>query len=260
MDNTEKKDLLDRVQDYLDTKKGRVLLNYCYSWGAAIVILGALFKLTHITGANLMLFIGMSTEVLVFFISGFEKPFIPNKEGLQEDDIEEEEETRVISSGSRAVGHDGPAIRIVGNVTVQEGMAQGGGSQGVGATQEGGIAQVRGGAQEGSNLNIDGVEQVTQDYLERLRSLTEKMVTICNQSEKIASSTEEIDTLGRNLISINTFYEMHLRSVSSQMNNIDQVNEQTRRMVEQIEELNRVYARMVEAMKVNSQIGNSDKV
>ena len=87
MDNTEKKDLLDRVQDYLDTKKGRILLNYCYSWGAAIVILGALFKLTHITGANLMLFIGMSTEVLVFFISGFEKPFIPNKEGLQEDEI-----------------------------------------------------------------------------------------------------------------------------------------------------------------------------
>ncbi len=255
MDNTEKKDLLDRVQDYLDTKKGRILLNYCYSWGAAIVILGALFKLTHITGANLMLFIGMSTEVLVFFISGFEKPFIPNKEGLQEDDIEEEEETRVVSSGSRAAGHDGPAIRIVGNVTVQEGMAQGGG-----AAQEVGIAQVRGGAQEGGNLNIDGVEQVTQDYLERLRSLTEKMVAICNQSEKIASSTEEIDTLGRNLISINTFYEMHLRSVSSQMNNIDQVNEQTRRMVEQIEELNRVYARMVEAMKVNSQIGNTDKV
>ena len=49
-------------------------MNYAYSWGAAVVILGALFKLTHIPGANAMLFIGMGTEVLVFFISGFDRP------------------------------------------------------------------------------------------------------------------------------------------------------------------------------------------
>jgi gliding motility-associated protein GldL len=248
MDNTDKKNLLNRVQDYLDTRKGRILLNYFYSWGAAIVILGTLFKLTHISGANLMLFIGMGTEVLVFFISGFEKPFIPNKDGLQEDDYfeGEEEEVKVIPSESHAVRHEAPAISIVRNTIVQEAKSQ--------VNQDNAVAQ------EGSSLNIDGVEQITQDYLDRLRSLTDKMITICNQSDKIARSTEEIDTLGRNLISINTFYEMHLRSVSSQMENIDQVNEQTRRMVEQIEELNRVYARMVEAMKVNSHIGNTEKV
>ena len=44
-------------------------MNYAYSWGAAIVIAGTLFKLTHLPGANLMLWIGMGTEVLVFFIS-----------------------------------------------------------------------------------------------------------------------------------------------------------------------------------------------
>ena len=86
MENTEKKGLLTKIQDYLDSPKGRILLNYLYSWGAAVVILGALFKLTHIKGANLMLFIGMGTEVLVFFISGFEKPFIPNQDEEDEDD------------------------------------------------------------------------------------------------------------------------------------------------------------------------------
>ena len=87
MENIEKKGLLTKIQDYLDSPKGRILLNYLYSWGAAVVILGALFKLTHIKGANLMLFIGMGTEVLVFFISGFEKPFIP-KQDDEEDDYE----------------------------------------------------------------------------------------------------------------------------------------------------------------------------
>ena len=59
MDNNNKKGAFEKFQDYLDTAKGRTLLNYLYSWGAAIVILGALFKLTHISGADLMLFLGM---------------------------------------------------------------------------------------------------------------------------------------------------------------------------------------------------------
>jgi hypothetical protein len=48
---------------------------------------------------------------------------------------------------------------------------------------------------------------------------------------------------------------MHLKSASTQMENLDKVSQQTRQMVDQIEELNRVYARMIEAMKVNSQMG-----
>ena len=58
---------ISRFQDFLETQKGQTILNYLYSWGAAVVILGTLFKLTHIAGANLMLFVGMGTEVLVFF-------------------------------------------------------------------------------------------------------------------------------------------------------------------------------------------------
>ena len=62
-----------RFQDFLETQKGQTILNYLYSWGAAVVILGALFKLTHISGANLMLFLGMGTEVLTFIVNGFER-------------------------------------------------------------------------------------------------------------------------------------------------------------------------------------------
>ncbi len=56
----------------LTTQKARVYLNYAYSFGAAVVIAGALFKIMHWPGANLMLIAGMGTEVLIFFISGFE--------------------------------------------------------------------------------------------------------------------------------------------------------------------------------------------
>ena len=233
MENTEKKGLLTKIQDYLDSPKGRILLNYLYSWGAAVVILGALFKLTHIKGANLMLFIGMGTEVLVFFISGFEKPFIPNQDEEDEDDAPRLR-GNIIINGS--VG--GQSVQSVPQQPVQTPVVNPAPST------------------EGTSpLNIGGVENITQDYIARVHDLTLKMEQMCRHSEKMEQSSEEIEQLSRNLISINTFYEMHLKSASTQMENIEKVNEQTRQMVGQIEELNRVYARMVEAMKVNSQMG-----
>ena len=233
MENTENKGLLTKIQDYLDSPKGRILLNYLYSWGAAVVILGALFKLTHIKGANLMLFIGMGTEVLVFFISGFEKPFIPNQGEDQDED-------------------DAPRLR--GNIIINGTV--GASAQPATVQQQPVSAPVAAAsAQDGSPLNVGGVEQITQDYIARVHDLTVKMEQMCRHSERMEQSSEEIEQLSRNLISINTFYEMHLKSASTQMENIEKVNEQTRQMVGQIEELNRVYARMVEAMKVNSQMG-----
>ena len=64
-----------RLQHWMDSVPGQTFLNYAYSWGASIVILGALFKLTHIPGSNFMLFVGMGTEVVVFFLSAFDRPF-----------------------------------------------------------------------------------------------------------------------------------------------------------------------------------------
>lgn len=72
-----------RLQHWMDSVPGQTFLNYAYSWGASIVILGALFKLTHLPGGNLMLFIGMGTEVVVFFLSAFDRPFDKTEVGRE---------------------------------------------------------------------------------------------------------------------------------------------------------------------------------
>jgi uncharacterized protein YukE len=59
---------------YLSSDKGKRLLNFCYSWGASVVILGALFKILHVPYGNTMLAVGMVTEFFVFFVFGFERP------------------------------------------------------------------------------------------------------------------------------------------------------------------------------------------
>jgi gliding motility-associated protein GldL len=58
------------------TKSGKTILNYAYSFGAAVVIAGALFKIMHWPGANQMLIVGMGTEVAIFVISAFEPQFV----------------------------------------------------------------------------------------------------------------------------------------------------------------------------------------
>ncbi len=70
-----------RLQKWMDSVPGQTFLNYAYSWGASIVIAGTLFKLTHLPGANLMLFLGMGTEIFVFFLSAFDRPFDKTAEG-----------------------------------------------------------------------------------------------------------------------------------------------------------------------------------
>lgn len=86
----------------MDSARGKTIMNYFYSWGAAVVILGTLFKLTHLPGADIMLFVGMGTEVIVFLFSAFERPF----------EIEEEGENSVNTTGGVA----GQSIIINGSI------------------------------------------------------------------------------------------------------------------------------------------------
>jgi len=53
-------------------KRFKNFMTKLYGWGAAVVIMGALFKILHLKGADLMLIIGLTTEAVIFAISAFE--------------------------------------------------------------------------------------------------------------------------------------------------------------------------------------------
>ena len=62
---------------WMQSRKGKVVMGYIYGWGAAVVLVGALFKLTHwLPGqaANIMLAVGLSVEAFIFIMSSFESP------------------------------------------------------------------------------------------------------------------------------------------------------------------------------------------
>ena len=284
----QKKSAISRFQDFLETQKGQTILNYLYSWGAAIVILGALFKLTHIAGADLMLFLGMGTEVLTFIVNGFER-----QSSAKESDAPAAGGSVIIggapvaagtvvstpvtnaapavaaSAGAAAPQLDAEALTAMANIAAANAAvaAASAGTPQIDSealTAMANIAAVAGAATASTagatvpvidgKVDVPELQQVTQDYVEQLRSLTESFQHIADQSAQLEASADEIERLSRNLTTINTIYEMHLKSLGSQIGNIDQVNDQTRRMAEQIEELNRVYDRMLQSMTVNMNV------
>ena len=59
---------------FLSSETGRRILSFCYSWGASIVVIGAMFKIVHLPYANEILCFSLIVEALVFFLSAFERP------------------------------------------------------------------------------------------------------------------------------------------------------------------------------------------
>ena len=65
---------MNKLTTFLSSRSGKRLLNMAYSWGACLVILGATFKIIHFPYDDVFLIIGMTTEIIIFFISGFDEP------------------------------------------------------------------------------------------------------------------------------------------------------------------------------------------
>ena len=99
-----------RLQKWMDSVPGQTFLNYAYSWGASVVILGTLFKLTHLPGANFMLYLGMGTEVIVFFLSAFDRPFDKTADGMDLAIHSEEENEGEAATGGVQVQGGGTVI------------------------------------------------------------------------------------------------------------------------------------------------------
>lgn len=267
------------LQKWMDSVPGQTFLNYAYSWGASVVILGTLFKLTHLPGANIMLFAGMGTEVFVFFISAFDRPFDKTQEGrdlpthIDEEEIDREEAEAEaaynagvqVAGGGSVVGgagvSGGGTIIIGGGTANPANVSAAPASEGATQTIVGGTqtvvspeaAQTAAAAAElAANHEVAmQLADAQANYLDELKRLTETLQKVSDQSARLTRDSEEMENLNRTLTGICKIYEMQLKGASQQIGTIDQINEQSKRMAEQIEQLNGIYARMIEAMTVN---------
>ena len=322
-----KLNIVTRLQHWMDSVPGQTFLNYAYSWGAAIVILGALFKLTHLKGGNLMLFLGMGTEAVVFFLAAFDRPFDKNEIGKElphdfesDDEIERAEgltpeeqlaaavETPALAEETAAAVAQtvpvqqptvAPAAAYVAQVAPaapymapQGGVSapEGAGSQTTAALSAENVAESAPQTQasaapfvaahyetpEGQRAIEEGaqrlaeivrlandellrrtqavlspdMEAATEEYIEKLRTLNETLAKVDEQSARLTRDSQEMENLNRTLIGINKVYDLHFASISRQVTTIEEINAQTRDLAAKIEEVNQIYARMVQTLNI----------
>lgn len=217
MGDYSKYNIVYRLQKWMDSVPGQTFLNYAYSWGASIVIAGTLFTLTHLPGAKLMIFLGMGTEIIVFFLSAFDRPFDKTADGRE------------------LPTHVTEEYLETGQVEYQD--------KNVAAVQPDALAEMQVASEE--------MQKVQSSYVDELKNLVDTLGKVNEQSFRLTRDSEEMENLNRTLTGITKVYEMQLKSASQQIGTIDQINEQTRKMAQQIEQLNSIYARMIAAMTAN---------
>jgi len=272
----------NRIEKFLSGESGQRFFNFAYSIGAAIVIWGALFKILHLPGGNTLLSIGMGTEVLMFVLTAFDRP---GREYNWEQvfpvlDSKDPEDRPDFSTGSGVViGNIGTettgSVNITAAGATKSTVAAGGTTNiemaEITATTQEYLTQMAAIAEQMQELKntTQSLNSVSSVLLESYRAITEN-------SENITASShgyvEQMQNLNRNISGLNTIYEIQLRSVSSQLDAIDRVNrgikeisamyensanqsaqycEESKKMAYYMQQLNNVYAQMLQAMTIN---------
>lgn len=290
-----KLNIVTRLQHWMDSVPGQTFLNYAYSWGAAIVILGALFKLTHLPGGNIMLFLGMGTEALVFFLAAFDRPFdkkeigkdlpkdfetdeeieraegmtvaqeMPMKEEfvgetldlpeLNDDDSQPSTTTEACSTQQTDAT---PAVISEVATTVAPAIAahyeapEGQESVTQSAQQLSTIIRLANDEllRRTQAVLSPEMEAATEDYIAKLRTLNETLSKVDEQSARLTRDSQEMENLNRTLVGINKVYDLHFASISRQVTTIEEINNQTQQLAAKIEEVNRIYTRMMQTLNV----------
>lgn len=252
------------MEMFLSSEKGKRVLNFCYSWGASIVIIGALFKLLHLPYANQILFVAMLTEAAVFFISAFERPgdeyhwedvfpVLKSKNPLDRPDFSKGDSglNSIVNTGGTVINMQGAASTVNG--------ANAAASLGLNVTEEDtknlsdSIKKLSGAAEQISKMAE--LTEATQKYLEQLSTMAEQMeqfkqvtTTLTNVSSTLLNSyqhitensdditlnskgyVQQMESLNRNMSGLNAAYEAQMRGISMQLENLEQINASIARM------------------------------
>jgi hypothetical protein len=217
----------------VNSKRFKNFMSKLYGWGAAVVILGAMFKILHLPGADYMLVIGLTTEAVIFFFSAFEKPeealdwtlVYPELAGMSEDD-----EFAVSAAHQR----------------------------GLSATQE--LDNML------EDAKIDGalIESLGTG-LRRFGDAASKLTETSEAALATGAYNEQLSMASKNMESLNALYAVQLESSANHMevqntlmeklntslNDSDRLTTEVGSLVTNMSQLNNVYGGMLSAMNVN---------
>lgn len=215
------------MANFFESKSGKKLMAMAYGIGASIVIAGALFKILHWPGADIMLIVGMSTEAFIFFISAFEplheewdwSLVYPELAGMESD---------------KAAG--GPGVSQQLDSMLSEAKIGPDLIKGLGTGLKSLSENVS------SMADLSGATVATKEYADNIHKANEQLIGMNTSYSRAVNALESLSETTESF-----------RESTSKVANINQsLNDNLMAFDQNIQNLNRVYGGMLNAMRPNN--------
>ncbi|MEL6674057.1 MAG: gliding motility protein GldL [Bacteroidota bacterium] len=208
-----------KKKGFLKSSSGKWIMNFIYGAGAAVVIVGALFKILHLEGANLMLIVGMGVEAGVFLISAFDPPA---------DDYEWERVYPVLADDNFVA--EEALLQDPNNWTKQLNQVDGNVFGELSTTLAGLNDNV------GKLSSVTDAAGATNEYASKIKAASDKIESL-NQSYSVAvdsmagfanAATDaqayhtQVQEITKNLSSLNSIYELELQDAKTHLKSLNQ--------------------------------------
>ncbi len=254
-----------------------------YGIGAAVVIIGALFKILHLTGANQMLMIGLSVEAIIFFLSAFEPRHEDPDWSKVYPELSEDFEGPVNQTATRisnrAGAGDSPLLKIDDMLktakvdqNLLDNLGKGLTNLATSATQMGNLSN----AAVATNEYAKNVQAASASLSEMNKSYGSAMKAVSAMADASKDTGEyhaQVQKVTKNLAALNSIYEMELKDADSHVKNMNKFYEslggamqglssvgantskftsELGKLTDNLTSLNNVYGSMLTAMKGSS--------
>lgn len=233
-----------------------------YGWGAALVILGALFKITHYPGADYMLLIGMGTEALIFFFSAFEPLHVEYNWALvypelalggDHDAPTSKKEKKAMPTGTPTQQLDkmleeakiGPELiesLATGMRNLSENALKLSGAADATSATDNYAANMKKASESVRNLSLQYDKtaealskdsNISESYLNNVKKASDAVGTLASIYEQTTKSlqsdtgsyNDQLNRLNQNLTSINTIYEMQAKNSQAMMEDFKRIED-----------------------------------
>jgi len=268
---------------FLQSKRGKIIMNLIYGLGAAVVIVGAWMKILHLPFANIAISVGLLTEAVIFAISAFEKPkeevdwtlVYPELAGLPAEE-----------RAARGGGGVGTANLVLKDSVTQEldkMLAEAKIGPELLTSLRDSISRL---SENTTQLNeVATAASATDEYVSSVRNASQTVAKLSDTYVKAAESLtglssteaegksygEQLQRVSKNLSALNNVYELQLQgsqdyleatgkvygNIAQLLNNLNDSVADTQRYKEEIHKLgnnlsalNTVYGNMLSAMNI----------
>lgn len=235
---------------FVETPKYKKFIGYLYGWGASLVIIGALFKINHYPGSNLMLILGMGTEAIIFFLSAFDKqhpdydwdrvyPALKNNPDGTPMYAEGEAPGPSFSSG----GLNSSSQNLLAE-KLEEMLEKANVTPAVFERLSSGLEKL---SQTTNNLNnLTSVVGVNQNYSMELAKMTEHIATLNKfYTDQIQTTKTQAEASVKLQADVNKIMETLSASLESSKKYREEIDE----LSSKVAALNRMYGQMIQAMQ-----------